>query len=226
MSKFIASFFLSMIFFSGDVGAGVIIGATRVIFDADKKETSLTVNNPDNSAYLVQSWIEQQDGVSGKAPFIITPPLVRLDPEQKNVLRLVRAGGGFPEDKESLFWLNIKSIPSTKAKTGQNTLQIAIKTRIKLIYRPSSLKSKAPEEFADKLKWQRTADGIKVDNPTPYYMNFYTVKLDGKTLDNVTFVAPYASVTWKSNKVSGAKNIIWQLISDFGGVGATHTADL
>jgi P pilus assembly chaperone PapD len=43
-----------------------------------------------------------------------------------------------PQDKESLFWLNIKAIPS--ASQVDNTLQIAIKTRIKLIYRPATMK--------------------------------------------------------------------------------------
>jgi len=35
-----------------------------------------------------------------------------------------------------------------------NTLQIAINTRIKLLYRPSSIQGK-PEDVADKLEWHR-----------------------------------------------------------------------
>lgn len=38
--------------------AGVVIGGTRVIFDGNKKEASISVNNPDNIPYLIQSWIE------------------------------------------------------------------------------------------------------------------------------------------------------------------------
>ncbi len=48
-----------------------------------------------------------------KAPFLITPPLFRLDAKQENVLRIIRTGGNLPADRESLFWLNIKSIPSS-----------------------------------------------------------------------------------------------------------------
>lgn len=36
--------------------AGVIIGGTRVIYNGDKKETSISVKNPDKSSYLIQSW--------------------------------------------------------------------------------------------------------------------------------------------------------------------------
>lgn len=38
--------------------AGVVIGGTRVIFDGNKKEASISINNPDNTPYLIQSWIE------------------------------------------------------------------------------------------------------------------------------------------------------------------------
>ncbi len=63
--------------------AGVIIGGTRVIFDGAKKEASINITNPDNGPYLIQSWIDVQDEQSGKTPFIITPPLYRLDGGQK-----------------------------------------------------------------------------------------------------------------------------------------------
>lgn len=68
---------------------------------------------------------------------MVTPPLFRLGAGQENNLRILRTGGNLPEDRESLYWMNIKSIPSTTEKQDNvNTLQIAVKTRIKLIYRP------------------------------------------------------------------------------------------
>ena len=103
--------------------AGVIIGGTRVIFEGAKKEATINITNPDNTPYLIQSWIDMQDGVSGKAPFIITPPLYRLDGGQKNLERIVMTGS-LPQEQESLFWLNIKAIPS--ASKQMNALQIAV----------------------------------------------------------------------------------------------------
>lgn len=143
--------------------AGVVIGGTRVIFDGNKKEASIGINNPDKTPYLIQSWIETPGGGAEKAPFIITPPLYRLNNGQQNVERIV-ATGALPQDKESLFWLNIKAIPS--AAKVDNTLQIAIKTRIKLIYRPAAMKGASPEEQVDKLRWQRVGNKIQVNNPT------------------------------------------------------------
>ena len=61
--------------------------------------------------------------------------------------------GSLPQGQESLFWLNIKAIPS--ASKQMNSLQIAVKTRIKLIYRPEALRASTPEEQANKLTWRR-----------------------------------------------------------------------
>lgn len=149
--------------------AGVVVGGTRLVYDGNKKESSLNIRNPDKIAYLIQSWVDMPDGVSGKAPFVITPPLFRLDSGQNNVLRVVRAGGNLPSDKESIFWLNVKSIPSAEMK--DNTLQIAVKTRIKLIFRPNGVKG-TPEEAAQLLKWQRNGNNIQVNNPTPFLPDF------------------------------------------------------
>ncbi|WP_219558676.1 fimbria/pilus periplasmic chaperone, partial [Klebsiella michiganensis] len=45
-----------------------------------------------------------------------------------------------PQDRETLFWMNVKAIPSMdKSKLSDNTLQLAIISRIKLYYRPAKL---------------------------------------------------------------------------------------
>ncbi|HHT2327683.1 TPA: fimbrial biogenesis chaperone, partial [Enterobacter hormaechei] len=40
--------------------AGVVIGGTRIIFDGAKKEASISITNPDDVPYLIQSWIDVQ----------------------------------------------------------------------------------------------------------------------------------------------------------------------
>ncbi len=202
--------------------AGVIIGGTRVIFEGGKKETSLSVNNPDTSPYLIQSWVENSG--SGKPPFIITPPLFRLDGQQQNILRILNDGSNLAADRESLYWVNIKSIPS-KAANKDNVLQVAIKTRIKLIYRPQALKDKRPEDVAEQLRWTRSGSQLQVNNPTPYYMNFYEINVGGQRIKDPQWVAPFATKTYALNgAVSGS--VTWKLISDFGASGNAHHAQL
>ena len=203
--------------------AGVIIGGTRLIFDGAKKEASISINNPDNSPYLIQSWIDMQEGNSGKAPFIITPPLYRLDGGQKNLERIVMTGV-LPQEQESLFWLNIKAIPS--ASTQTNSLQIAVKTRIKLIYRPEGLRASTPEDQANKLTWQRTGNEIQVKNPTQYVINFNEITLGGKKLDDVTYVLPGATTRFVLPSEARGSSLTFKVINDYGSPGVLHQASL
>ncbi|HDC4400360.1 TPA: molecular chaperone [Enterobacter kobei] len=203
--------------------AGVVIGGTRVIYDGNKKEATLSINNPDNTPYLIQSWIETLNGGAEKVPFVITPPLYRLDHGQQNVERIIMAGA-LPQDKESLYWLNIKSIPSAPRK--DNTLQIAIKTRIKLIYRPAALKGTAPEEVADKLTWSVAGNQLQVTNPTNYVMNFNEVTVNGKKLDDVTFVMPGSSARFNLPQGVHGGAMTFTIINDYGGPGKKHNANI
>ncbi|HFK4134315.1 TPA: molecular chaperone [Klebsiella oxytoca] len=204
--------------------AGVIIGGTRVIYNGDKKETSISVKNPDKSSYLIQSWSDSGEKNNDKSPFMVTPPLFRLGPGQENTLRIIRTGGNLPEDRESLYWMNIKSIPSTEKQDNVNSLQIAIKTRIKLIYRPLAL-IKMPEDIAEKLTWQRNGNTLIVSNPTAYYMNFSTIKMGNTSVKNAAWVAPKSSVSF-AIPAGASGDVVWTLITDYGSVGKEHRARL
>ncbi|HEC0404279.1 TPA: molecular chaperone [Klebsiella aerogenes] len=201
--------------------AGVIIGGTRVIFDGKKKEASISVNNPDNTPYLIQSWIETQSGKNEKPPFIITPPLYRLDKGQQNIERIILTGT-VAQDKESLFWLNIKAIPSSTRT--ENTLQIAVKTRMKLIYRPGSLKGKIPEDVVDKLVWKRSNNNVIITNPTPYVINFNEITVGGKKIKDVGYVLPGSTMQYSLPSNMNDGNISFNIINDYGGAGVFHKA--
>ena len=125
-SKFVAlalSLFLSQSVLAGGVG----LSATRVIYDGSKKEASLTVQNKSKTEeFLIQSWVDDAAG-SKKTPFIITPPLFRLDPGKNNILRIVNTTPGLPQDRESVYWVNVKAIPSKSDDSeNKNVLQIAV----------------------------------------------------------------------------------------------------
>lgn len=207
--------------------AGVVVGGTRLIYDGGKKESSINISNPDKTPYLIQSWVDGAENgktaPADKAPFIVTPPLFRLDGNQQNILRVVRAGGDLPETKESLYWLNIKSIPS--AEKRENTLQIAVKTRIKLIFRPSGVKSTL-EESAKTLTWKRTGNCIQVTNPSAHYITFFNVKMNGSAMKNVTMVAPQSDATFDLPAGVTGCSLSWQFINDYGGTSKPFIASL
>lgn len=200
------------------VQAGVVIGGTRVVYDASKREAGLSINNPETvTPYLVQSWVQNMsDSDTAKVPFVITPPLFRLDPGQQNTLRIVRVGGDLPERRESVFILNVKSIPSSK-QSETNQLQITVKSQLKLFYRPAALKGQNADEAYKALTFSRQGNHLQVSNPTPFYVSFYNVKVSGVVVENPQMVAPQGTLQWPVTVPAGA-TVTWQAITDYGGV--------
>jgi P pilus assembly chaperone PapD len=72
---------------------------------------------------------------------LLSPPLFRLDAQKEQSLRIAWNGSSLPEDRESLFYMNIRTIPATaKEDSDKNMLRLIYKTRLKLFWRPSGLK--------------------------------------------------------------------------------------
>jgi hypothetical protein len=116
-----------------------------VIYPQDAKQASINVTNSDlHESFLVQSWVSDDKG--NKVPaFVVTPPLFVLKPGKVNILRMIYNGPALPEDKESVFYLNNKAIPSLdKTTLTGNSLQIATQSVIKLLFaRRTSLLSQS-----------------------------------------------------------------------------------
>lgn len=121
--------------------------------------------------------------------------------------------------------MNIKSIPSSARNENTNTLQIAIKTRIKLLYRPVSITGK-PEDVTTQLSWHTQGNQLIVENPTPFYMNFQEIKLDGKKVDKVTYAKPKAETHFSIPGNITARSVSWKIINDYGGISQSYTAQI
>ncbi|MDW2742554.1 fimbrial biogenesis chaperone [Atlantibacter subterraneus] len=197
--------------------AGVVTGGTRVIYPADKKEVSLPVRNPEKSGvYLIQSWVDT--GTTGeRGPFIVTPPLFRINSGEENLLRIIRTGGNLPQDRESIFWLNVKSIAADdSSKPHTNVLQLVVKTRVKLFYRPTGLPGD-PQQAYRQLQAARKGNRLIIRNPTPYYVTLFTLTVDGKEIKEADLVAPFGSVNF-ALPAATASSVVWQAINDYGGI--------
>lgn len=201
--------------------AGIIVGATRVVYDGGNKETFLSVKNPDKVPYLIQAWADAA-GIKGdnasapKPPFLVTPPVFRLDPGNENMLRIIRTGGDLPQDRESVYWMDVKSIPAT-VKGEKNVLQISVKTRIKLFYRPETINPPTMDDYKQ-LKFRKAGSHIHVENPTPYYITFFSMKAGTNTIDTSNaMVPPKGSAEYDFSPSSANNTITWKIINDFGG---------
>ncbi|HDD9959401.1 TPA: fimbria/pilus periplasmic chaperone, partial [Escherichia coli] len=99
-----------------------------------------------------------------------TPPVQRLEPGAKSMVRLSTTPdiSKLPQDRESLFYFNLREIPPRSEKA--NVLQIALQTKIKLFYRPAAIKTRPNEVWQDQLILNKVSGGYRIENPTPYYV--------------------------------------------------------
>jgi P pilus assembly chaperone PapD len=171
----------------GSADASVVIAGTRVVFPAANGEVTVRLSNDGSQPALVEAWIDAGDPNStpdsAKVPFLITPPLVRMNAGKGQSLRIVYTGQPLPTDRESLFWLNVLEIPpkpSAKPGEEQNTLQFAVRSRLKLFFRPAQLVGES-NAAAQQVTWKVVADGagyaLEAHNPTPYYITFSKLSL-------------------------------------------------
>ena len=225
----IKTLLLPLLFLAGAISAhaegGIALGATRVIYPADAKQTSLALSNSNKQErYLINAWIENATGQKEKT-FVITPPLFVSEPNSENTLRIINAGPALATDKESLFYLNVKAIPSVDKQGGnsRNVLQLAILSRIKLFVRPNNL-AMQPEEALSQLRFERAGNHLKVSNASPYYITLVNLKLGGQTLDNL-MVAP-KSAAQQVLPAGASGTLSWQSVNDYGAITPARSVNL
>ncbi|MGI4838911.1 MAG: fimbrial biogenesis chaperone [Janthinobacterium lividum] len=161
--------------------AALTMSTTRVVYDADRRGVSLLVANPSKNVFAAQAWVNtEQDDTTSSVPFVTNPPLFRLDPVKQQQVQISVLPNELAQDRESLFFFNLQEIPQLDDSQA-NVLAIAMRTRIKLFYRPPALKS-GPQQQFDTLSWSLVqADGkrrLAVDNPTPYHVTFSRLLLN------------------------------------------------
>lgn len=200
--------------------ASIVITGTRVIYPSDAKEVSVKLNNAGKLPVLVQSWIDKGDAnakpESIKVPFILTPPINRVEASKGQTLRISYTGEALPTDKESVFWLNVLEIPAkSKVSTAENYLQMAFRSRIKFFYRPVGLQGDA-NEAAKAVNWTAKGTTLLANNPTPYFVSFVTLSANGKKIEG-NMVAPYSTLTVKLSGNAGSK-VSGEYVNDYGAI--------
>lgn len=193
MKQIIKTLFAAGVFALGMAGAlqaqaSVVIGGTRVIYNAKDRETTVKLSNEGKMPALTQVWIDKGDPKAAPSdiavPFTVTPPVARIDPAKAQTLRIIYTGEPLPQDKESVFWLNVLEVPPkpTGDQAEANTLQMAFRSRLKLFFRPAGLEGKASEAPAQTV-WRLVQDGdrpaLEGRNPTSYHVSFSSLRLVG-----------------------------------------------
>ncbi|WP_411703723.1 molecular chaperone [Edaphovirga cremea] len=206
--------------------ASVVIGGTRVIYPEQEREVTVKLTNAGKSAVLVQSWIDdgnvdsKPDTIS--VPFLLTPPINRIDATKSQTLRISYTGANLPQDRESVFWLNVLEIPQMKKGSDTpNSLQVAFRSRIKLFFRPQALTGDT-SDAAKALTFTPQGNNVVVKNPAAYYVSLLSVTVGvGTQKEGVagTLVPPFGSITLPfkyPNLLRAGANVEYEYINDWG----------
>lgn len=227
-------FGLAFALLAGGAQASVTVGGTRVIYPLEQREVTVKLDNDSSAPSLVQVWLDDGDANAKpgdvNVPFVITPPIFRMDAMKGQMLRVMFNERALPQDRESVYWLNVLDIPPKAAASADaNTLQVAYRTRIKFFARPAGLPGKSDDAPAQ-LSWKvvPSPDGkgqsLSVSNPTPYHVSFSEIKVStgGRTFKNEVggMVAPHATEVLpmdKMNAVAADAKVNYTAINDYGG---------
>lgn len=191
---------------------GIALGATRLIYNQEKKQASMpVVNSTTNKRFLINSWVE--DASSKKInTVIVTPPMFVSEAKSESSLRIINANQNLARDRETLYYLNVQAIPSvSKEELEQtNVLQLAILSRIKMMVRPPNLSIRV-EDAPGLLITSVRNNKIFIKNPTPYFMTIANLSVDNQK--QITFMLdPFSE---KSLDHFG-REVKFQTINDYG----------
>ncbi len=207
-------------------GAALAVVGTRFIYPGDGSRLTVATRNLGDAPILVQTWID--DGRADvdpsvlRAPFMVVPPVARVEPHQSLALRVQSSGDALAQDRESRFWINLLEIPPAGA-SSDHMLRIVYRLRMKLLYRPPHLDG-APDEAPGRLRWTRDAQArarLSAFNPTPYYVTLTRVSWRGAPLalaGGALDIAPFARADLPLDERAGPEDgeLLFDAVGDDG----------
>ncbi|MFP1725823.1 molecular chaperone [Lonsdalea quercina] len=204
--------------------AAINLDRTRVVFDGAEQSSTVTLTNENGThPFLAQSWLTDSEHQKISTPLMVLPPLQRIEAGGRTLIRVTKTSGIdlLPQDRESLFYLNVREIPPKPEKA--NVLQIAVQSEIKVFYRPKNIKPVKNEVWQRRLKIRKSGQQLVVENPTPYYITVSNIQRPsaGKggpsLLKNRAFMIAPKSTLNVDIKDPSVRELSLFYVNDFGG---------
>lgn len=125
--------------------AAVIPQQSRLIFHPGEVQVPLLLVNSSDTPVLIQTWVDSgspEKSPGSKAfPFVVLPGVFTLNKDEKKQIAVLRTelAAQLPNDRESLYWLNLYEISAVKKgaiQPGSDKISMALNTQLKIINRP------------------------------------------------------------------------------------------
>lgn len=210
--------------FSQSTYAAIALDRTRVLYNEGERSVSLMLENEsETKPYLAQSWLENSHDEKINSPFIVTPPVQRIEAANKSQIKIqaLPAISTLPKDRESIYYLNVREIPPRSE--SPNVLQIALQTKIKMFYRPKSIvvESRLESNPMEKdIVIEKQGNSYNVKNPSPYYLTITKVRKNNVEINGfeAVMIEPFGqhALGTKVGDLGNAPTL--EYLNDFGGL--------
>ncbi|MFM0736568.1 fimbria/pilus periplasmic chaperone [Paraburkholderia xenovorans] len=139
--------------------ANVVITGTRIIYPESAREVTVKLDNRGDKPALVQTWIDNGDSKTqadkADVPCVLLPPVFRIEPGRAQTLKMTYTHDPLPQDRESMFWLNVLDIPpNPDSNESTNLLRLAFRSRLKIFFRPEGLSAEGAAAAATAVTWK------------------------------------------------------------------------
>lgn len=193
---------------------GIQLNTSRIVYKEGDKAISYAVTNRYDNPSLASAVVTNFD-TTPTADFSVSPSLYQIQPKstvQGKVIQLQPINA----DTEKVYWLNVKTIIANDSSTNENsgTLQFAIAQRIKLFYRPKTIKENC-RSAAEGLSWVKTKTGLKAINNSRVSVSLVHVKLGGHVFRISDTVLPKTEKEWEVN-IDNYLNATFQYVDEYG----------
>ncbi|WP_369310906.1 molecular chaperone [Providencia rettgeri] len=205
---------------------GLKFSLQRLTYVAGEKGISVSLRNTDKMPFLIQAnmkWLDESTGLNiidkeEKIPFVVTPPLYKISPNEYYSWRIFFSGQPeqLPKDRESVFLVQLKAIPSTTY--SEQALQFTVMRSLlfRVYYRPVNLKNIMLEDVAKQLVFSRERDDLIVKNNTPIYVTFNSLSVGNHALNDEQLyvsVAPYSEQRYKL-PITAKGQVTWDILDE------------
>ncbi|WP_369309711.1 molecular chaperone [Providencia rettgeri] len=196
---------------------GLSLNQSRIIFNQDDTSQVAQIRNDTDKAILVQASVIKDLANKSVDNFIVTPPLFKVEPRAEFSMRIMSNKlGDLPKDRESIFYLKTRAIPSVNKNDDENKTSLVFVTAfvIKLIYRPVGIDAPTNEQYKKVNLIKKQAEWF-FDNPTPYYMTVVGLSIDGDLKKESILLEPFSEFLINT-KISDPSKVSWYFLNDFG----------
>jgi len=186
--------------------AAMVLSQTRVVVSPDAPRAELVVRNADRQPLLLQVWVDAGQSRQTQAapaqhatPFLIDPPVLRIEPGEARSLRvlLVNTPADLPTDRETLFWLNVLEVAAMPALSDHDArLDVSVLSRLKLFYRPASMRVAPVPALRFHVTREDKTAWLVIHNPAPVHQTLGSLALrteDAALALDAPMIAPFES---------------------------------